>query len=497
LDLAESRFDGHLDATSQTGYGEWTMVFKNASAIQREARCQVLLPTHGRVSRLTLWVNGTPQEAAFNTVSKVKAAYRAVAVVQRRDPVLATMVGPDTVMFQCFPVPAQGEMKIRFGVTAPMTGGTWDLPRIIERNFGAASKLEHALWLQGDAAFKLAGSERPQPSSSDGPGHSLSISLKPEFVSSNGIEVLLDKTTTPPETVWCEDSRAKPEERILIREPRMVTRPALPGKAIVVIDGSSSMASQKEQILETVKSTTREETILLLADDSARKVTPEELAAYRFTGGRDNEPALREAIRIAKSNGGGPIIWLHGPQAVKLAQGEELQQLMERGTVRPVIDECALVAGPNRLVEALYRNGCLHRIADPSGGEENLGRFLAKLREPGKEPGWQWRRSATADGLSGKKVWAHLARVWAIETAEDTTASTSDETRSSLAARYQLVTPLSGAVVLETRQQYADHGLVPGDPSASPQIPNIPEPSTMLLFILSIMGATMHRRRAA
>jgi len=148
-------------------------------------------------------------------------------------------------------------------------------------------------------------------------------------------------------------------------------------------------------------------------------------------------------------------------------------------------------------VEALYRNGCLHRIADPSGGEENLGRFLAKLREPGKEPGWQWRRSATADGLSGKKVWDHLARVWAIETAEDTTASTSDETRSSLAARYQLVTPLSGAVVLETRQQYADHGLVPGDPSASPQIPNIPEPSTMLLFILSIMGATMHRRRAA
>ncbi|MEI6176130.1 MAG: PEP-CTERM sorting domain-containing protein [Verrucomicrobiota bacterium] len=495
LDLAESRFDGHLDAVSQTGYGEWTMVFKNASAVQREARCQVLLPPHGRVSRLSLWVDGTPQEAAFNSVGKVKAAYRKVAVVQRQDPVLATMVGPDTVMIQCFPVPAQGEMKIRFGVTAPVTGGTWELPRIIERNFGTAGKLGHALWLQGDAAFKLAGSEQPQSSSTDGPGFSLSVSLKPEFVSSNGISVSLEKPTTPQETVWCEDNRAKPEERILIREPQMVTRPARPGKAIVVIDGSSSMASQRERILKSVNSTTQEETILLLADDSARKITPEELAAYRFTGGRDNEPALREAIRIAKSNGGGPIVWLHGPQAVKLAQGEELQQLMERGTVRPVIDECALVTGPNRLVEALYRSGCLRRIADPSCGEENLGRFLSKLREPMQEPGWQWRRAATADGLSGKKVWDHLARVWAIETAEDSTTSANDETRSTLAANYQLVTPLSGAVVLETQQQYADHGLVAGDPSASPQIPSIPEPSTMLLFILSITAAAMHRKR--
>ena len=29
LDLAESRFDGHVDSVSRIGYGEWTMVFKN------------------------------------------------------------------------------------------------------------------------------------------------------------------------------------------------------------------------------------------------------------------------------------------------------------------------------------------------------------------------------------------------------------------------------------------------------------------------------------
>jgi hypothetical protein len=94
LDLAESRFDGHVDSVSRIGYGEWTMVFKNTSSIAKEARCQVKLPRDGRVSRLTLWVNGEPREAAFSTVSKVKAAYKAIAVVQRRDPVLVNVVGP-------------------------------------------------------------------------------------------------------------------------------------------------------------------------------------------------------------------------------------------------------------------------------------------------------------------------------------------------------------------------------------------------------------------
>ena len=65
LDLAESRFDGHVDSVSRIGYGEWTMVFKNGSAVSKEARCQVRLPRDGRVSRLTLWVNGEPREAAF------------------------------------------------------------------------------------------------------------------------------------------------------------------------------------------------------------------------------------------------------------------------------------------------------------------------------------------------------------------------------------------------------------------------------------------------
>ena len=136
LDLAESRFDGHVDGASRIGYGEWTMVFSNGSRPAEGSPLPGETAARRPGFRLTLWVNGEPREAAFSTVSKVKAAYKAVAVVQRRDPVLVNVVGPDTVMVQCFPVPAHGEMKIRFGVTAPLDGGRWELPRIVERNFG-------------------------------------------------------------------------------------------------------------------------------------------------------------------------------------------------------------------------------------------------------------------------------------------------------------------------------------------------------------------------
>ena len=69
--------------------------------------------------------------------------------------------------------------------------------------------------------------------------------------------------------------------------------------------------------------------------------------------------------------------------------------------------------------------------------------------------------------------------------------------RSELAARYQLVTPFSGAVVLETQQQYKDHGLTPADGDATPKVPSVPEPSTGLLVMLATAAAMLRRKRAA
>ena len=490
LDLKESRFDGHVDSISRIGYGEWTMVFRNVSTASKEARCQVKLPQDGRVSRLTLWVNGEPREAAFSTVSKVKAAYKEIAVVQQRDPVLVTMVGPDTVMVQCFPVPAHGEMKIRIGVTAALDGKRWDLPRIIERNFGIADEMEHAVWLQADSSFHLTGAPELHASMTDGPGSSMAVTLAPAQATGSGVALEMTNQPGIPQAVWCEDPFASAEQRILTRVPKRLTDLGS-GKVVMVIDGSVALKDAKPWLTAALD----QNVIAILADDHAVQVDAAKLNEYRFSGGRDNEPALRKAIQIAREKGGLPIVWIHGPQAVKLSQTEALLQLLERGTVVPVIYSVQAVAGPNRLAEAIYRSGSLRRGVTLENPAKDLVDFLTKLERGGERFDWEWRRSPTADEAEGTMVWDQLARLWAARAVEDPAMMLADDQKSSTAAHYQLVTPVSGAVVLETLEQFQQNDLTPVDASAAPHVPTVPEPSAVTLILITLSAGLLRRKR--
>ena len=79
----------------------------------------------------------------------------------------------------------------------------------------------------------------------------------------------------------------------------------------------------------------------------------------------------------------------------------------------------------------------------------------------------------------------HLARLWANDEVArilaPRDASLEDEA-ITLAARYQLVTPVSGAVVLETEQQYRANDLKPVDAGT---VPTIPEPEMVALLIVA------------
>jgi hypothetical protein len=490
LDLAQSRFDGHLDPRSRLGYGEWTLVFKNQARNPHEARCQIRLPRGGHVSRLTLWVNGEPREAAFNAVSKVKEAYRSVAVVERRDPVLVTTRGQDTVMVQCFPVPAGGEMKIRLGITAPLEGGSWELPRIVERNFGFTENLEHAVWIQSEDAFAFQEGGDTRASGADGPGHSLSACLPSETLSDKALAIKPSHLAKEVPTVWCEDKFAASHERYLIRTPEKILRKPS-GKPLLVLDGSAALNEVKDWLIPVLRDWPHE---ILLANDAARVVPPNEIESLRFSGGRDNGPALHEAVRRAKAGEIGDIIWLHGPQPIGLSHTEALLQLLERGTSRPAIHDIAIIAGPNRLAEILNMNLALRR--GPSVmNQGDLTAFLQSVSHEQEQWSWRWERSANPPERLGPPVWDHLARQWAAERTDTPGVLITGNELPALAARYQIVTPISGAVVLETAEQYRQHGLDPIDPNSAPQIPSVPEPSSTLLILLSVTAATLHRRR--
>jgi len=109
------------------------------------------------------------------------------------------------------------------------------------------------------------------------------------------------------------------------------------------------------------------------------------------------------------------------------------------------------------------------------------------------QPGFERTRHAAAVPPDGtKKVSKHIARLWADAEIKRLTRNRAVEEGVKLAGDYQLVTPISGAVVLETQAQYDLAGLSPVDAAT---VPVVPEPSTWMLLTLGLLFVWWRCRR--
>ena len=73
-------------------------------------------------------------------------------------------------------------------------------------------------------------------------------------------------------------------------------------------------------------------------------------------------------------------------------------------------------------------------------------------------------------------------RLWARDEVLRLAAARKFNEAMELAARYQIVTAVSGAVVLETNAQYERAGLKPAEAAS---VPVVPEPQTWMLMLLA------------
>ena len=488
LHLTESRLDARLEGDPALGYLEWTLVFRNDHRFQqREARALVQLPPGAVVSRLTLWIHGEEREAAFAGRAQVIQAYKSV-VSQRRDPVLVIAQGPDRVLVQCFPVePNGGLMKIRLGITTPLPLANLDeahllLPRLIEQNFSVPSTFRHHLWVDADA-----------PLATSLPGLS-GASAAPDRFTLRGVlspaelaaprAVLTVARGPGSEAAW---AHAAGEPGWVVTQVLGRQAPAA-GPIVLALSGSAELAPAAAALataLEASGPATPFASLFVAGDVPAASPAGLDafaqarwLRAQNFTGGQDDTAALSDAVGQLAENGAasGTLVWLHGGQPLAWQNPEALEQRLAHRTARLRVLAVSAVSGPHLLLEKLAAGAPLATYPRLAGLPEDLARLLRELRD-GAVGATRSIRLAGSAAPAGRKASGQLARLWASDEVKRLLATGSPADREEalrLAVRSRIVTPVSGAVVLETQAQYDAAGLSPSGP---PDAPDVPEPA--------------------
>jgi hypothetical protein len=492
LALASSRLDGSVDPDAALAYLEWTLEFKNDGPRPSEARMQVGLPPGAVVSRVTLWIGGEEREAAFGSRGQVRQAYERV-VQARRDPILVTTSGPDRVLVQCFPVNPGTVMKARLGITAPLlvddpARAALLLPRFLDRNFAVRKETTHAVWLETKGRFATAPPPYTlEPLNAGGQALRASVSETALAGEARTIAVVRDPSQLE---AWAPPDGAAPAIRQTLR--RRALAPAQ--RLVVVLDGSRGasaggpvLAAALRRVpasLEVAAVLAGDATAVIAKTQAGGEAASRAVATVSFVGGADNVPALVQAWDLAASSPAGIVLWVHGPQPERIGGAAALAQRWARRPNGPRLVAFPVVEGANQVIEELGDLSAIstwpRRAALAADLESALDHAVGAVA-----PIEAVRETTTnTPNLTTAPTSSHIRRLWAADQVRTALAAGDASSRKGaveIAVKNRIVTPISGAVVLEAQAQYKDAGL---QPPGAETIPTIPEPETWLLLIV-------------
>lgn len=513
LRLVDSRMEASVDADAAVTYLEWTLAFNNRGYRSHEAVTQIALPPGAVVSRLTLWIDGEEREAAFGERGRVSKAYDKV-VRSQRDPALVTTAGKDRVQLRIFPVLAgEKEMRVRIGMTVPMPMNHQErallsLPALRGQNFGFVPELEHQVSIASKRA--LEGGPLFRKLVQNGGGNSLQASLTNTELGQASTVVTAYRNPGV-QRVWSTDGKSE-TNRIVVQQ--LEQHPVWqPRQVALVLDGSGTLEDKREILLQTLENFPQHipVRVFLAGEDRVEQLEIAEartrLKHLDFVGGQDNEKALAAALMWSAGSPGNAILWLHGPQPVVPRSSRLVLPAQGEAAHLVRLFTLELAPGVNRILDSLEgiapeESGIalITGVVQMERAEESLGRLLHQWQAGGVFFSMK-REISSADaehGRSGPKTSEHLARLWAMDEVNRLLDSGSAETVNAvkLAQRYQLVTPVTGAVVLERQEQYDEAGLEPVAPGTVPAVPEPEEWALMLIALcLLVWQFYRHRRR--
>jgi hypothetical protein len=509
LTIASSRIHGSISADDGVAYLEWTVEFHNASLVDREVRMQLALPEGGVLSRATLWVDGEEREAAYGGRAEVRAAYRRVAVQQRRDPLLVTTKGADRVLVQAFPVPrGGGTIKFKIGITAPLdVSGPGKarliLPAIVDRNFSFPSELGHGIWIEGrhglsSAATSLAATEVADRR------FRLEGTLTDKDLSHPRLTVSSARSATAgPVHAWIGDGPVIRQEIIT------GSSPDAPAALMLVVDGSARMQSVLRDLiaaLDAIPAGCRVGAVIAVEppvvleprpwSDEQKAALIRLLGSQAFVGGADNAPALSEVLLRLERESKASLLWVHGPQPVAFRNtAARLAEVTSRLERLPRVTLYGVEPGPLALLPDAPWAWAARSVPRSASIAADLSQLLA--RELGSARATTTVRVEVPPEPGMAKGSEHIVRLWARDRILDLMRESPDGNRKAaveLAVQYRLVMPVSGAVVLETKQQYDESRLTPVSQTTVPTIPEPHEWALLLIACAALLWLAWRRR---
>ena len=513
LALAKSQISGNIDASTFSSSIDWTLTFHNSTTVSQESRCEMSLPKGAVVSRATLWIDGEPKEGAFDSSVKVREAYEDV-VGQRRDPLLVTMSSPDHILIQSFPVPIAGEQKIRIGFKVPLEtndGKTCclELPKLLSSNFDQPKRHRVTLFSHDKPVKNLVG---------------LTVTEKGDGYELSGIVKTLEKQKSVGTVIVQRSSSftefAAPDwfskiPRYIVAKLQNVSTPATK-QVFVVLDGSASLKQHAAQIKEAIESIPTqfnpsvfiagESTTDNVSDQSLSQEQSEEqsdgspetsrrrndiaaisvkeaiegLNADSFVGGQDNYPTLREALETAAEQPNSAVLWIHGPQPLALttAQTKALDLVH-----KVVLADLQVEPGQNIQLLRLQKEDVSNLLTFENVDFENSGTnaksntakdksIVGQVKELASKWAKGTKRLALVKSYSLNRPKANIVTdanasaqvtcLWARDEAARLMSISEGHQAKLIGTKYRIVTPLTGAVILQSVEEYKRAGLDPG-----------------------------------
>lgn len=504
LSLTQSRIDGSISAADNVAYVEWTAELANASGEQREARMTIAMPAGAVASRATLWVNGEPREASVAGRGAARAAYQSV-VQTRRDPLLVTTDGADRLLVQAFPVQPNATLRLRIGMSAPLAiapdgARSLALPVIADRNFDIADDLAHDVWVEADDLVVARGADLRRTVLANGATRLQGRIVQAVFARIPP-RIGIAPITGPVVRMAALPARTG-EPAIGVRQTIAKAPPAPPRALTILLDGSAGNADAGPALARALDAIPAGRSVgLVIAADTPVAIAPTPwtprharrigaaLADTAFVGGQDNALAL--ALEIAPE--ASDLLWVHGAQPVAFTRSQgAIDQFLDRSEAPPRLVRYQSAPGPAFRIEDRTWFDAARVVPATGDVGSDLAGVVADLTSAA--PRWTITRSqATVDKNAPGSP--HIVRLWGAAEMADAPAKEGPQRNAAiaLARRLNIVTPSSGAVVLEKDVEYKANGL---EVPEAEDVPTVPEPGTWaLIIVLAMLGAWMLIRR--